>query len=72
MIRSPYEISMLIPGGVLVTDHIHRKTNDGTCSRCRKVVDDGEVPLMFFVGDGEDMLIYCTACVDAPKPEGGE
>jgi hypothetical protein len=72
MIRSPYEISMFIPGGVLTTDHIHKKTNDGTCSRCRVVVEEGDVPLMFWVGDGHDMLIYCMACVDAPKPEAGE
>lgn len=69
MKRGPYEISMFVPGGVLPADHIHRTTNDGTCSRCRAKVEEEEAPLMFFIGNGDDMLIYCEACVDAPKPE---
>lgn len=70
MTKAPYEISMFVPGGILPTDHIHRKTNDDTCSRCRQVVDEGEVPIIFWIGeDAEDMLIYCRACTDAPKPE---
>jgi hypothetical protein len=68
---SPYEISMFVPGGILATDHIHVKTNDGTCSRCRKVVPDDEVPLMFWLS-GENMLIYCGTCFDAPFPDSGQ
>jgi hypothetical protein len=69
MMRLPCEISMLIPGGILPTDHIHKETDDGTCSRCRVAVEEGEVPLTFWIGNGNDMLRYCMACVDAPKPE---
>lgn len=56
------DIGALVPGGVRPTDHVHRITNDDTCSRCRKPVPEDEVPLMLWVNGDEDMLIYCQAC----------
>ena len=60
--RQPLTIESLVPGGILATDHLHVTTNDGTCSRCRRLVPDAEVPLMLWLNDGEDLLIYCPAC----------
>lgn len=54
--------SDLIPNGILFTDHWHRGTNDGTCSRCARPVPEGDVPLMIWSKDGKDMLIYCERC----------
>ena len=45
--KPTYEISMFVPGGILPTDHVHRRTNDNSCSRCRWTVPNDEVPLMF-------------------------
>lgn len=56
-------IDALVPGGIKPTDHWHRITNDGTCSRCRREIPDDEVPLMFWSDDGQDMLIYCEPCL---------
>jgi hypothetical protein len=65
----PTAIEALVPGGIKPTDHWHIKTNDDTCSRCRKEVPDEHVPLMLFRGQhGEDMLIYCEDCL--AKSEG--
>jgi hypothetical protein len=67
----PLAIKHIVPGGVLPTDHIHRTTNDRTCSRCRKPVPEEEVPIMLWIGaSGDDLLIYCGACLDNPEPEG--
>lgn len=53
----------IIPAGVLETDHWHIGRNDGTCSRCRRQVEDHDVPLMLYANDGGSMLIYCSRCV---------
>lgn len=68
MTSAPMDISIFVPGGILATDHVHRMTNDGTCSRCRKRVPDEEVPVMFWLS-GDDMLIYCGDCLDGKKGE---
>ncbi len=62
-------LERLIPGGVLLNDYWHRGTNDGTCSRCRCEVPEVDVPLMLWSEDGEDMLIYCEACLGDPLSE---
>jgi hypothetical protein len=54
----------MIPGGIKPTDHWHRGTNDGTCSRCRAAIAEDEVPLMLWTEDGADMLIYCQKCIE--------
>jgi hypothetical protein len=58
----------IIPGGILPTDHWHHVTNDDTCSRCRKPVPEGEVPLMLWRNNGDDLLIYCEKCLKAKAP----
>lgn len=65
------DIERLVPGGVLPSDHVHRKTNDRTCSRCRWAVPHDEVPLMVWLHGGEDLLIYCDTCLDIPRPTAG-
>lgn len=55
------DISDFVPGGIRPTDHVHIRINDGTCSRCRREVGD-DVPLMLWIGAGENMLIYCRTC----------
>ena len=52
-----------IPGGILSTDRWHVKTNDGTCSRCGRLVPDDDAPLHVWRGD--DMLTYCERCLKA-------
>jgi hypothetical protein len=64
MTQPVYEISMF----VLTTDHIHRGTNDNTCSRCRWTVPNDEVALKVSLS-GHDLLIYCETCLRIPKPE---
>lgn len=69
MTRIPKPIAPedLIPGGIKPTDHWHIGTNDDTCSRCRKEVPEKDVPLLLFRGEhGDDVLIYCEACLSAP------
>lgn len=56
------KIDAVIPGGVRGSDHVHRVTNDGTCSRCRRAPGEDEVPLLLWFDDGRDLLIYCEAC----------
>lgn len=57
-------LEQLVPGGIKPTDFVHRVINDHSCSRCRKPIDLVEaVPLMLWLGDGDDMLIYCEACL---------
>ena len=63
-------IADIVPGGILDTDHVHRETNDGICSRCAEIVAEDDVPLILWLPpDGNDMLIYCTRCLD---PDGRE
>ena len=48
---------------ILPTDHVHVDTFDETCSRCRKTIAEGDVPLLAWLPpDGKKMLAYCTAC----------
>jgi hypothetical protein len=61
-------IADLVPGGIRSTDHLHIRTSDGTCSRCRVFVPEEQVPLLIWV-NGKDLLIYCPACLDTPAPE---
>lgn len=57
-------VDALIPGGIRATDFIHIRTNDGTCSRCRKEVPDEQVPLMLWLPpNSKRMLIYCEDCI---------
>lgn len=63
------DITALIPGGIKPTDHWHVRTNDDTCSRCRKEVPEEDVPLLLWSQDGENMLIYCEACLGVERPE---
>jgi hypothetical protein len=56
----------MIAGGIRATDHWHVLTNDGTCSRCRREVPDGEVPLLLW--RGSDLLIYCERCLHGLPP----
>ena len=66
----PYwNAAQFVPCGVKPTDYWHRRTNDGTCSRCRAEVPDHEVPLMMWSPDGHDMLIYCEACLGVERGE---
>lgn len=66
--RPELTLGDLIPGGILESDHRHHITNDNTCSRCRRLVAENEVPLMAWVGEeGEDLLIYCSACLGWPE-----
>jgi hypothetical protein len=59
------DIADVVPGGLLPTDHVHVRTNDGTCSRCRRACDDDDdnIPLLVWIGDGERMLIFCQDCL---------
>lgn len=57
------DITNFIPHGILSTDHWHRGTNDGACSRCRALISNYDVPLMLFSASGDDMVIYCQACL---------
>ena len=41
----PIDLSLLVPGGILATDHMHAP-GDETCSRCRRSIPDDEVPLL--------------------------
>ena len=61
-------LTEIIPGGILPTDHWHRVTDDGTCSRCRQSVPDEDVPLRLWQNNGSDMLTYCEACLGVEKP----
>jgi hypothetical protein len=56
------DIRNVVPGGILPSDHLHVKTNDRTCSRCRREIDDEAVPLMLWIEPGDDMFIFCPSC----------
>lgn len=62
-------LAQIIPYGILPSDYWHRGTNDRTCSRCRREVPDCEAPLMLWRNDGDDLLIYCGACLGDPQDE---
>ena len=66
------QIDQIIPGGIRGTDFIHRRTNDNTCSRCREEINDDEVPVMLWSGDGENLLIYCEACTHQDREDNGQ
>lgn len=66
---SAIPIETLVPGGILPADHVHRKTNDRTCSRCRWAVPHAEVPLLLWLNDGNDLLIYCETCLAREAPQ---
>ena len=46
------------------THHVNYKTSDGKCSRCRRTIQDEEVPLLIWLYDPNRMLIYCDDCTD--------
>ena len=52
----------LVPGGILPSDVQMILTNDGTCSRCRKVIDQEEVPLRLWLRGGRDLYQFCECC----------
>jgi hypothetical protein len=60
-------INDVIPGGIKASDRWHRTTNDNTCSRCFAGILDHEVPAMLWRGD--DLLIYCCACLGEQHQE---
>ena len=48
---------------ISIFDHVHYKTSDETCSRCRRKLLEDEVPLRFWPESNTDyMLIYCEDC----------
>lgn len=54
-----------IKANILPTDFVHYMTSDDTCSRCRRAIDEDEVPLRFWpASDTNKMLVYCEACSD--------
>jgi hypothetical protein len=56
---------MMIEIKILDTDHLHYKTSDETCSRCRRKLNEDEIPLRFWPkSDTNYMLIYCDDCID--------
>ena len=64
-----YSVADFVPGGILPSDHAHRVTSDGTCSRCRREIGECEVPLMLWTRDGEIMWIFCDGCIAAGVPK---
>ena len=60
---TPLTVEMMVPGGILPTDHWHRNSDDGTCSRCRAQTLDDQVPLLIWSSGGHDMLRYCEPCL---------
>jgi hypothetical protein len=65
----PLTIDQIIPGGIKASDHLHVGTNDNTCSRCRKAIEEDECPLMLWANDGNDMWIFCEACCGVPAEQ---
>ena len=57
-----------ILANILPGDHVHYKTYDETCSRCRDKIHEDEVPLLIWQSDPEDnnkanyMYAYCERC----------
>jgi hypothetical protein len=60
-------IDEVVPGGIQPGDHIHTVGYDNSCSRCRRAIAEGEVPLMLWSnktsGDDMRLLIYCEDCL---------
>lgn len=46
------------------SDHANYMTSDEKCSRCRKDIDEGEVPLRLWAQDPNYMWIYCELCIN--------
>jgi hypothetical protein len=59
---TPEQFAKIVPGGILPTDFRHFVTNDGSCSRCRKLVPEEQVPIIAWMHGGNTMLIYCDTC----------
>ena len=59
----PVSIEALVPGGVERTDVWHLGTDDGTCSRCRSMPPEDDVPLLIWSESGRNMLRYCEECL---------
>lgn len=75
LMRTPFDDSGFLDGGIRASDHLHVGTNDDTCSRCRRAIREDEVPLMLWVNGGNDMYIYCNDCdglasINEPREEG--
>ena len=48
---------------ILPDDHLNYMTSDEKCSRCRKDIKDGDVPLRLWPeSDTNFMYIYCDGC----------
>jgi len=61
--RPTDDIMKFIPGGITASDHCHEKTNDNTCSRCRRKIHDDEVPILLWSQkDNNRMWIFCNDC----------
>ena len=48
------------------SDHIHAHRYDDTCSRCRRQLEETEVPLLVWIDD-EHLVALCSNCI---KPNG--
>lgn len=46
------------------SDHVNYMTSDEKCSRCRKDIDEDEVPLRLWAQDPNYMWIYCESCMN--------
>ncbi len=55
-------VEYLVPGGVLLTDHLHVGTHDDTCSRCRRKIPEDENALMFWTNGGQCLWMFCNRC----------
>lgn len=64
-----HSVDQFVPGGIKPEDHWHRRTNDGTCSRCRALIPEGDGPLLLWMNDGHDMLAYCEDCLGIEREE---
>ncbi len=48
---------------ILPGDYLHVDTDDGTCSRCRKVIPEDHVPLRLWKKSNPNhMWSYCEDC----------
>lgn len=57
------KIDALLPGGIEPGDYLHVGRNDGTCSRCRERIPEDDVPLLIWLGQGDEMYAFCRACL---------
>lgn len=58
----------VVPGGILRSDVCHVEHGDGSCSRCRQPVPEGEVPLILWGQGGRLMWVYCERCCASEAP----